>query len=103
MLIINDFSQTFSIELNIPKDEIMQYIFSYNQNTYKLNISFNEPFYMIRYKISNHFQIPVNTIQFQLNLGKNLIYSFDLCDDYQLFNRLILNSNKKTQLIHKTI
>ena len=93
--IINDFSQTFSIELNIPKDEIMQYIFSYNQNTYKLNISFNEPFYMIRYKISNHFQIPVNTIQFQLNLGKNLIYSFDLCDDYQLFNRLILNSNKK--------
>ena len=93
--IITDVSEiTFPIE-NFSRDEIVQYNFSYNQNNYKLSVSYEEPLYIIRYKISNHFQIPVNTIQFQYIFNKNSIYYFDLCDDYTSFNKLILNSNKK--------
>ncbi len=97
--IINDVSGLqISNDLNDPNEEFLKYIFNYNKKEYNLKISFNEPLYIVRYKISNYFEIPVNTIQFQYDTGKNEIKKFDLCNDFELFNTLIMRGQKMINL-----
>ena len=103
--IIDDISGLqISNDLNDPNEEFLKYIFSYNKKEYLLKISFNEPLYIIRYKVSNYFEIPVNTIQFQYDTGKNEIKKFDLCNDFELFNTLLMRGQmidlKKTQNVN---
>ena len=98
-IIIDISGLSLSVEIIEPNERFLEYNFIYDQKNYKLKISFNEPLYVIRYKISNYFEIPVNTIQFQINSivdnGKTLIRKFDLCCDFELFNSLIISGNKK--------
>ena len=97
--IINDISVLeISNDLFDPNDEFLNYIFTFNKKEYNLKISFNEPLYIIRYKVSNFFEIPVNTIQFQYDTGQNEIKKFDLCNDFELFNDLIMRGQKKINL-----
>ena len=90
--IINNVSGLFS-DVNDPNERYYDYIFIYKNKNYKLKVGTNELLYSVRYKISNYFEIPVNTIQFQvstyIDIGKVLKRKFDLCCDFQLFNSLI--------------
>ena len=57
----------------------------------------NFPFYLIRFNVSNEFNIPVNNIKFEyetIENRKKIIREFDMTDDFDLFNETVFKGEK---------
>ena len=57
----------------------------------------NFPFYILRFNISNEFNIPVNNIKVEYETMENrkkIIREFDMTDDFDLFNETVFKGEK---------
>ena len=98
--IATDLSNLSSNSDSIETNKYISFRFtnSVDKQKFRTNVSYNDQFYILRYKISYAFDIPLNTIQFEYEYksdsGTILSKKFDLSNDFDYFNQSIVGNKK---------